>query len=220
MRHLDVAELVLGLDEVVAGVEVAGVLEREREPAGLGVDAEARAARRPSWRARRRTSARRPRRRRGAPTPRRRRSGSGRTARRVTERSVTRLPSCDVERAVAPGAPGHAAVLVGLGDPLDDRDELDEAGAALVPQEAVDLAAVVCVRGVDRRQRVPLDARRRAGSRARASPGRRSPCRPCSPGRRRAAPAGRRSRSRPGSRARAKKAAHSSSSSVPLVWIV
>ena len=33
-------------------------------------------------------------------------------------------------------------------------------GAALVAQEAVDLAAVVAVRGVDGRERVPLDARR------------------------------------------------------------
>src|SRR4029079_1667016 len=36
-----VAELVAGLDEVVAGVEVACVLAREREPARLRVDAEA-----------------------------------------------------------------------------------------------------------------------------------------------------------------------------------
>ena len=64
-----------------------------------------------------------------------------------------------VERPVAPRRPRHGPVRVRLGDPLDDRDELDEAGAALVAEEAVDLAAVVGVRGVDRRQRVPVDLR-------------------------------------------------------------
>ena len=65
-----------------------------------------------------------------------------------------------VERPVAPGRPRHGSVFVRLGDALDDRDELDEPRAALVAEEAVDLAAVVAVRGVDGRQRVPLDARR------------------------------------------------------------
>ena len=44
------------------------------------------------------------------------------------------------------------------GHPLDDRDELDERGAELVAQEGVDLAAVVAVGGVDRGERVPVDA--------------------------------------------------------------
>ena len=39
---LDVPELVARLDEVVARVEVARVLEREREPARLRVDAQPR----------------------------------------------------------------------------------------------------------------------------------------------------------------------------------
>src|SRR5262249_5815176 len=63
-----------------------------------------------------------------------------------------------VERPVAPRRPGHASVRPGLGNALDDRDELHEPCAALVPQEAVDLAAAVAVRGMDRRERVPLDA--------------------------------------------------------------
>ena len=37
----DVAEQVARLDEVIARVDVAGVLEREREPAGLAVHAQA-----------------------------------------------------------------------------------------------------------------------------------------------------------------------------------
>jgi hypothetical protein len=37
----DVAEPVCGLDEVIAGVDVAGVLERERQPARLAVHAHA-----------------------------------------------------------------------------------------------------------------------------------------------------------------------------------
>ena len=40
VRLLDVAEAVARLDEVVARIDVAGVLEREREPARLGVHAE------------------------------------------------------------------------------------------------------------------------------------------------------------------------------------
>jgi hypothetical protein len=40
VRLTDLPELVPRLDEVVAGVEVSGVLERERCAAGLGVDAE------------------------------------------------------------------------------------------------------------------------------------------------------------------------------------
>ena len=38
----DVAQQVAGLDEVIARVDVTGVLEREREPAGLAVHAQAR----------------------------------------------------------------------------------------------------------------------------------------------------------------------------------
>ncbi len=62
-----------------------------------------------------------------------------------------------VERPVAPRRPRHGAVLLRLGDALDDRDELDEAGVALVAEEAVHVAAAPGVRRVDRRERVPLD---------------------------------------------------------------
>ena len=40
MRRADVAEQMRRLDEVVAGVQVAVVLERHRAPAGLREDAE------------------------------------------------------------------------------------------------------------------------------------------------------------------------------------
>ena len=52
----DVPELVPRLDEVVAGVDVARVLEREREAAGLRVRRTGWEARPPSWRGPRRTS--------------------------------------------------------------------------------------------------------------------------------------------------------------------
>ena len=64
-----------------------------------------------------------------------------------------------VERPVAPRRPRHLPVGR-LGDALDDRDELDEACVALVAQEAVHLAAVVAVARVHGRERVPLDAGR------------------------------------------------------------
>ena len=81
-----------------------------------------------------------------------------------------------VERAVAPRATsGTLPSSVGLGDALDDGDELDEARAALVAQEAIHLASAVLVRGVDRREDVALDAACRAGAPSRASPGRTLP---------------------------------------------
>ena len=65
--------------------------------------------------------------------------------------------------------------------PFDDRDELDEARAALVAQEPVHLAASLrrwpSGRVVSVFQSTPC----RAGPPARASPGRRCPCRPCRP---------------------------------------
>ena len=70
-----------------------------------------------------------------------------------------RAPLLLVQRPVAPRRPRHLAVG-GLGDPLDDRDELDEARAALVAEEAVHLAAAVAVAGMHGRERVPLDAGR------------------------------------------------------------
>ena len=103
---VDVPEQVGGLEEVVAGVEVAGVLERERKPAGLGVDTQARRLPRTSWPARRRTSGRTPRRRRVAPTPRTRRSGSVRTV---------APPPTGLSRARRSGriAAGHATTTTG-----------------------------------------------------------------------------------------------------------
>ena len=64
-----------------------------------------------------------------------------------------------VQGPVAPRRPRHRPVVGGLHDPLDDRDELHEARAALVAEEPVHLAAVVGVGGMDRRQRVPVDSR-------------------------------------------------------------
>ena len=69
------------------------------------------------------------------------------------------LSRLDAQWAVAPGRPRNGAVLVRLGDALDDRNELHEAGVALVAEEAVDVAAAPCIGGVDRRQCVPLDTR-------------------------------------------------------------
>ena len=68
-------------------------------------------------------------------------------------------------------------------------------------------------------QHVPLDAVPLQHVQAAHHLVERAACRPCRRGRRRAARAARRSRSRRGSRSPAKNAAHSSSSSVPLVWM-
>ena len=74
-----------------------------------------------------------------------------------TERPVTRCPS--VRRAAGPPRrPWHDPVGGGLGDTLDDGDELHELAPQLVAQEAVDLAAALGVGRVHRGQRVPLDA--------------------------------------------------------------
>ena len=78
-RLHDVAEQVRRIDEVVARVHVAVVLERDALAAGGLEDAQARGRRAGRRRARRRRSARTSRRRRGAPTRRRSRSGSGRS---------------------------------------------------------------------------------------------------------------------------------------------
>jgi len=78
---LHVAELVRGLDEVIARVQVARVLQRGAPARTSPSTRIGPAARPPSSRARRRTSARTPRRRRGVPTPRTRRSRSARSLR-------------------------------------------------------------------------------------------------------------------------------------------
>ena len=60
-----------------------------------------------------------------------------------------------VERPVSPRRPLVAGRSFRR-DPLDDRDELDETGVALVAQEAVHLTASVSVGRVHRGQRVPF----------------------------------------------------------------
>ena len=141
MPLADVPPQVGRLDEVVAGVDVAVPLHRQGRAAGGGVDAQAR----------------------GLAVP-------------VAQGDVEQLhedladvaPYPVFEDADEEGAPlvgGHRA----LGDcvaiwhavqagPLDDGDQLDEAGAALVAQEAVDLDGVLGVGGVHGRQCVPLYA--------------------------------------------------------------
>ena len=67
----------------------------------------------------------------------------------VTERAVTTSPSCTYRGRSRHEDHGTVPSCVGLGDALDDGDELHEARAALVAQEAVDLAAAMLVGGVD-----------------------------------------------------------------------
>ena len=155
---LDVAEQVAGLDIVVAGVQVTGVLQGELMPAGLGVHAHpARLA-----------------------VPVRQRGvehlhvhGADVTADPLLEhvdqespvllradRAVgDQVPVLGVERtAFHPAAPAGISDRQGLlGRPLDDRDVLDERGAQLVPQERVHHPAVVAVDGVDGGEHVPVD---------------------------------------------------------------
>src|SRR5436190_9364539 len=155
VRLADVPEPVRRLDEVIARVEVPGVLERESEPARLRVDAEAR------WLA----------------------EPVGERDVEHLDVDLADVPAhplledvdqeapvllggyrtpgdaralLDVERAVTPRRPRHASVLRSLGDPLDDGDELDEACVAFVTEEAVDLGAVAGVGRVDGRERVPF----------------------------------------------------------------
>ena len=85
----DVAEQVTGVDEVVARVQVAVVLERDALAAGGLEDAQARGARARRRPARRRRSARTSRPRRGAPTRRRWRQEAARSRAGCTLRSVT-----------------------------------------------------------------------------------------------------------------------------------
>src|SRR6185295_3514391 len=69
------------------------------------------------------------------------------------------LTLLDVERPVAPRLPGNGSVVGLIGrDPLDDRDELDEAGATFVAKKAIDLAAAIAVCSVHGCQGIPLDS--------------------------------------------------------------
>ncbi len=166
----DVAELVALLDEVVARVDVAVVLHRQRptagrledaQPAGLAVPVGQRDVEHLDIDL--------------ADVP-----ADPFVEDRVEERPVLlggdrairdQLALLAVQRPVAPGAPGRltgepgrqldlieADVDPRRRQPLDDRDELDEPRAEVVTQVAIDLERVVGVRPVERRQRVELDA--------------------------------------------------------------
>src|SRR6185437_10558003 len=76
-------------------------------------------------------------------------------AHRPPRHDVTLL---DVQRPVAPRLPGNRSVLGRFRDPLDDRDELDEAGATFVAKKAVDLTAAIAVGGVHGCQGIPIDS--------------------------------------------------------------
>jgi hypothetical protein len=75
-----------------------------------------------------------------------------------TERCVTRSPSWAWRGALYSAAPPGIGDRQRLGGgALDDRDELDECRAQVIPQERVYLAAMVAVDRVDGGQHVPVD---------------------------------------------------------------
>ena len=130
-----------GLDEVVARVDVAVVLEGEGVAAGLLEDAERRGDAQPDARAVSKWLTK--------TSPTSRTTHSSNTAVRK------RAPGLGVDRAVGDRVP---LLEPGLVVALDDRDELDVAQPELVAEEPVDLERVVLVGGVDRAQDVRLDA--------------------------------------------------------------
>ena len=127
---LDVAEAEPRLDEMIAGVEVASVLERERSPTSLGMDAEA------GWLAD-------PVRERDVehlhvdladvpPDPFLEHVDEEPAVLLRRDRAIGDVrPLLHVEGPVAPRGP-RRTVLGLLGRPLDDRDELDEPRLALI----------------------------------------------------------------------------------------
>jgi hypothetical protein len=139
-RVEQVPEPVGALDVVVAGVDVAGVLERQGVAADGLMDAD-----------------------------------PGRHAQVLAEQVVEGLHEHLSDVAADPGvedgeeeAPERRSRHAPLGErgpalrarrvrPLDDRDELQEARAGLVAQEAVDVEGRVDVAGVDGGEGVPLD---------------------------------------------------------------
>ncbi len=155
----DVAEFVLGLDEVIARIQVTGVLQSDCEAAGLGMHAEA------GWFA--------------VPigqcdVEHLHIDGSDVPAFPFLE-DIDQEPGEAVgrDRAVgdqvsvldiqwpvphpfAPADAGHRQQC--LGGPLHDRDELQVLRAAFAGQEPVDLPAGVLVGGVHCRESVPFDA--------------------------------------------------------------
>ena len=130
------------LDEVIAGVEIAVVLERDRVAARLARRCTSTPARPPTTRAPHRTSGRTPCRRRGVIHSskiaiRNRPHCSGPTD-AVGDRSA--ILQIERTRIAAPLAPALVRERQHLrGDALDDRNELDELRPQLVAQEPVDL---------------------------------------------------------------------------------
>ena len=198
----DVAELVRLLDEVVARVEVAVVLQGEGGAAGLRVDAQRRRLAVPAGQ--------------GdvehldvdladvAADPLLEDPDEERAVLVGRDRPIgDQAPLLAVERSIAPRSPGRGPgqagrqpelgerdVDPGRGQPLDDGDELHEPRAALVAQEPVDLRP-----GGPRWRGAAWSAcctRRRAPGAApgRGAPGRTSARRPGPPGTRRASPGG------------------------------
>src|SRR6266513_1103615 len=124
MTFLDVPEQVARLDKVVARIEIAGVLECEREAARLGVDAEPRRLAHPV--------------REGdiehldidrgdvVPDPLLEDVHQEASVLHSPDRTARDDVSfLDVQGPVTPRLPRDRAVLRSFGDSLDDRDELD-----------------------------------------------------------------------------------------------
>ncbi len=137
----DVAEQVARIDEVVAGVDVAVVLERHPLAAGRLEDAETR----------------------GAANVGGEHAVKGLHEHLADVAAHPLVEDCVQEAAVVlrlHAAPGYRPRPAARGRrlDLDDRDELDEAGAELVAEEAVHLERVPGVGGVDRAQHVELGA--------------------------------------------------------------
>ena len=154
MVLVDVAEQVIGLDEVVAGVHVSVVLHRERQSARLAVHAHSRGL------------AHEVRERRVehlhvhvadvVPHPVLEDVDQEPAVALGRHRALGHLTAgLNVQRAIAPRGP---AILAPALQPLDHRDELHEPCATVVAEEAVDLATAPFVGGVNGRQHVVFHA--------------------------------------------------------------
>ncbi len=161
MGLLNIAEKVLGLDEVIAGVQIAVVFERQRIATRLSEDAE-------------RAADADPRPKRGVehldedlgdvlPDP-LVEDGDQEAAPLVGPHRSFRnqFPFEKVERPrlvrVAPALVGQREQFGGRS--FDDRDELHELGAEVVTEEAVHLEPVISVGGMDGTQDVEIDGMR------------------------------------------------------------
>ncbi len=126
---LYVAQKVLGLDEVIAGVEITVVLQRERVPAGLGEDAH--------------------RRRPADPGSQGRVKHLNEDAAHVPSHPfIENLDQKSPELLRCNRAIRHSVSLLETRDavlvhPLDDRNELNEARSGLVAQEVFELALML-----------------------------------------------------------------------------